>query len=251
MISRIILGVLLIACFCIGAQPPTPQPPPVPSKPTTDDERNNANLHAKLRAYKGNPHSLTAAVKALPSHHLITYMEVDRAASPNPPKTGQEYIQAITCKSDLVVLGNVTKQISSLSEDGGAVFSDYYFNVTQTLYSKQNLNQQRVVVVLRGGRVETPDGIIEVRFKNLHGIPVGGPPFHLLFLKRITQEGMPSDSFFLSDLYGAFFLYPDHPINFSATATEDAGLTRLVGKMSRTQMIEAVRTSAGACGGAN
>jgi hypothetical protein len=243
MLSRTIFGLLVIACFSYGHQPPTP------SKPTTDDERYHATLHAKLRsinAFSGL--DLKAQLAASPAHHVITYLETPMLVeSPNPPKTAAEWVQYLTCQSNLVVLGYVTKQVSSLSENTGIVFSDYYFQVNETLFTRLPTKMTRVVVVLPGGRVEEPDGIIETRFKALHGIPVGGPPFHLLFLLHNNHEGMPDDSFHLAHLFGSFFLFPDHAKNFSSAA--ESSLPGIFEEATREQMIQAVKQSSSVCGG--
>lgn len=244
MLTRITITLLLLACLSHAEQPP-----PEPSNPTTEDERNHANAHAKLRSLNSmSTRDLRSAVAASSNHHVVTEPgQPLGGGSPNPPKTGQEWIERMTCKSDLVVLGRVTKQISNLSENGGIVFSDYYFQVTETLFSKTGSKWTRVVVVLPGGRVETPGGVIETRFAGLHGIPVGGPPFHLLFLRQIKNAEIPNDSFHLADLAGSFFLFPNHPKNFSPSA--DASLKQLLGDMTREQLIAAVKQTSSTCRG--
>lgn len=170
------------------------------------------------------------------------------ALSPNGPKTAEEWLQDTVCQSDLVVLGRVSKQVSSLTENSGIVFSDYYFQISNVLYANETYKSKIAVVVLPGGNIQTPDGLIETHFEALSGVPVGGPPYHLLFLRRVEDDGMSPDSFFLTNLNGAFYLAPDHVVNFSSF--DQDRLKLLFGTTTRDQMIANIKTAAAVCGGA-
>jgi hypothetical protein len=249
MAYRAILAVFLVV-FYSPAYGQQQQQMNINASPNTEDEKSHAQKHSKLSQLNSlSSHDLRRAAQASPGHHAGARLGVpSMALSPNGPKTPEEWLQDIVCQSDLVVLGNVSKQVSSLTENGGLVFSDYYFHISNVLYAKEPYKSKIAVLVLPGGRIKTPDGVLETHFEALSGVPVGGPPYHLLFLRRIKEDGMSPDSFFLTNLNGALYLAPDHVVNFSSIGQERQKL--LFGTMTRDQMIAKIKTAAAACRGA-
>ena len=69
-----------------------------------------------------------------------------------PYKNPTPLFQDLTCRADLVVIGNPQKQMSHLSASRAAIYTDYDFEI-DTLFraSLQSIPQQHIVITRPGG----------------------------------------------------------------------------------------------------
>lgn len=109
------------------------------------------------------------------------------ALPPHDPPEYSSFVRDLVCRSDLVVVGRPTKKQSFLTETDSSIFTDYSFAAEEYLRGetvfRQPTNDTTVAVSLRGGRILTPGGPLEV--KNEQPLEFGDR--YLLFLKGIAK----------------------------------------------------------------
>jgi hypothetical protein len=92
-------------------------------------------------------------------------------------------------ESSAIIVGEVIDAHAYLSPDRTAVYSEFTINVSQVVKDSDGtvIQNSSVIVTRYGGRVQFPDGSIQLLFNAHQGMPRLGRRY-VLFLKRADQD---------------------------------------------------------------
>jgi len=139
-----------------------------------------ANFHAKSPDQQVKARLFDDPIMGPLKPNTVRVESNERAAPPHSPPDYATYLRRVVCQADLVALDRPSSQETFVTDTESSIFTDYVFRVDQWL---RGTASTEITVTLRGGKINTDDGPIEVEDEDL--LTLGGQ--YVVFLKPIPN----------------------------------------------------------------
>ena len=150
----------------------------------TDEQR----AHSKLFLGVGTGKKITDLITTESEVRIVSAPPAAGDTPSGRPLSALDFIERITCKSDMIVVGSIVSKTSQLTADEDYVFTDFTVNVETVLdRDKSWIKPNSTIVISRpGGRVVLDGHLITAENQEAGTISVGKK--YLLFLKNIPNS---------------------------------------------------------------
>lgn len=172
------------------------------SSSTIEARRARLAAHAGIQGLSAGGVSLRERLKTSKTGSVVDVVRSDVMMLSRPSATTfDEWLASKKCDTDFVVHGVINRALSGLTADEKAVFTEFEFDLKDTLYVKEGHQPTSPVVIIKpGGAIKLPEGLAVTIFDKYSDLHLGQE--YILFLRAAK---VVADAYFLNESAGLAF----------------------------------------------